>query len=241
MNTKKVDILAFGAHPDDVELGCAGTILLQVSLGYKVGVIDLTRGELGTRGTMQTRDKESQLAAKKMGLVFRDNLGLQDGFFENNEPNKLKVIQCIRHYRPSIVLCNAIEDRHPDHGRGADLVYDACFLSGLQKISTSFEGVPQQPYRPTILYNYIQFNDLKPDFVVDISSFLSQKMEIIKCYSSQFYNPNSNEPETLISQKSFLDLVVNRSSDLGRFISADYAEGFLVHRYIGVNNLFNII
>ena len=238
---KKIDILAFGAHPDDVELGCAGTILLQISLGHTVGVIDLTRGELGTRGTVNIRKQESAFATKKMGLSFRENLNLKDGFFENNQNNKIEIIKRIRYYQPSIILCNAIEDRHPDHGRAANLVFDACFLSGLEKIKTNYQGEYQRPYRPNVLYHYIQYNDLKPDFIVDISPFINKKMDIIKSYSSQFYNPSSKESETLISKKSFLDLIISRSADLGRFISVKHAEGFLVHRYIGVDNLFKII
>ena len=238
---EKLDILAFGAHPDDVELGCSGTILLQISLGYKVGVIDLTKGELGTRGSASIRHKESEIASEKMNLSFRENLGFRDGFFENNEPNKLEVIKRIRAYQPSIVLCNAARDRHPDHGRAASLVYDACFLSGLEKIKTDFQNISQAPFRPHVLYSYIQYNDTKPDFLVDISPFMQEKMEIIKCYSSQFYNPKSKESQTIISQKSFLTLISNRASDLGRFISKDYAEGFLVNRYPGVDNLFNLL
>ena len=237
----KIDILAFGAHPDDVELGCSGTILRQISLGYKVGVIDLTRGELGTRGTASIRDSESQLSAKKMNISFRENLLFADGFFENNEQNKLEIIKKIRYYRPNIVLCNAPEDRHPDHGRAASLVYDACFLAGLEKIHTNFQNTSQSPFRPRVVYNYIQYNDTKPDFLVDISPFMKKKMEIIKCYSSQFYNPESKESETIISKKSFLELISNRSSGLGRFISSDYAEGFLVNRYPGVNDLFHLL
>ncbi len=236
-----INILAFGAHPDDVELGCAGTILLQISLGYKVGVIDLTQGELGTRGNADIRKKESEFASKKMGLSFRENLFFNDGFFENNEKNKLEIIKRIRLYRPSIVLCNAPQDRHPDHGRAASLIYDSCFLSGLEKVNTIFEGVSQKPFRPNVLYNYIQYNDLKPNFVMDISKFMKKKMEIIKCYSSQFYNPQSNESETLISKKEFLESVSNRCSELGRFISTDYAEGFLTNRYLGINNLYNLL
>jgi len=236
-----IDILAFGAHPDDVELGCSGTILRQISLGYKVGVIDLTRGELGTRGTASIRDSESQLSAKKMNITFRDNLIFADGFFENNKQNKLQIIKKIRYYRPNIVLCNAPEDRHPDHGRAASLVYDACFLAGLEKIHTEFQNIPQSPFRPRVIYNYIQYNDVKPDFIVDISPFMKKKMEIIKCYASQFHNPQSKESETLISKKSFLELISNRSQDLGRFISSDYAEGFLVNRYPGVNDLFHLL
>ena len=234
----QVDILVFGAHPDDVELGCAGTILRQISLGYNVGVIDLTRGELGTRGNKLIRKNESEVASKKMGISFRENLCFSDGFFENNHQNQLEVIKRIRFYKPSIIICNAPEDRHPDHGRAANLIYESAFLSGLEKIITKFNNHNQIPFRPNVIYNYIQYNDLKPNFIVDISSFIDKKMEIIKCYSSQFYNPASKESETMISKKSFLDLVLSRSSDLGRFISADYAEGFLVNRYIGVDDLF---
>jgi len=236
-----IDILAFGAHPDDVELGCSGTLLRQISLGYKVGIIDLTRGELGTRGTASIRDHESNLAAKKMKISFRENLCFEDGFFENNENNKLDIIKRIRCYRPSIVICNAPQDRHPDHGRAFSLVYDACFLAGLEKIQTDFQNISQEPFRPNVLYSYIQYNDTKPDFLVDISPFMEEKMEIIKCYVSQFYNPQSEETETIISQQSFLSLISNRASDLGRFISKDYAEGFLVNRYPGVDNLFNLL
>ncbi len=236
-----IDILAFGAHPDDVELSCSGTILRQIMLGCKVGIIDLTRGELGTRGTASIRDNESALASKKMGISIRENLLFEDGFFENNESNKLEVIKRIRYYQPSIVLCNAPEDRHPDHGRAASLIYDACFLSGLAKIKTTFNNIKQSPFRPNVIYNYIQYNDSKPDFVVDISPFMKQKMEIIKCYSSQFHNPKSILPETVISKESFLKLISSRAADLGRFISVDYAEGFLINRYIGVNDLFHLL
>ena len=237
----KLDILAFGAHPDDVELGCAGTILLQVSLGYKVGVIDLTKGELGTRGNVILRKKESDIAAKKMQLSLRENLGFQDGFFENNQQNKLEVVKKIRRYRPHIILCNAKQDRHPDHGRAASLIYDACFLSGLEKIQTFFNNVEQKPFRPSVIYNYIQYNDQKPDFILDISSFMDKKMDIIKSYASQFYNPKSKESETIISKKEFLDSVINRAADLGRFISVDYAEGFCVNRYVGTKDIFDLV
>lgn len=236
-----VDILVFGAHPDDIELGCSGTILLQISLGYSVGVIDLTRGELGTRGSADIRDKESELASKKMGISFRDNLGFQDGFFENNQQNKLEVIKKIRLYKPSIVICNTTQDRHPDHGRAASLIYDACFLSGLEKVKTMINDKNQEVFRPRALYNYIQYNDTKPDFIVDISKYIHLKMDIIKSYSSQFFNPRSKESETIISKKNFLDLVLSRSADLGRFISVDYAEGFTVHRYIGVDDMFKLM
>ena len=241
MKIDKIDILVFGAHPDDVELGCAGTILLQKSLGYNVGVIDLTRGELGTRGSAETRDQEAKKASEALGLTFRENLGFQDGFFANNQANKIEVIKRIRYYEPDIVLCNAKQDRHPDHGRAAQLVYEACFLSGLEKITTTWNGMAQRPFRPNLLYNYVQYDDVKPDFIVDVSKFMDQKMSIVNLYTSQFYNPNSKESKTLISKKNFLDLVVSRAADLGRFIDADYAEGFCVHRYLGVNDLFKLM
>lgn len=241
LNMKKLDILAFGAHPDDVELGCAGTILLQISLGYKVGVIDLTKGELGTRGNAMIRQEESDVAAQKMQLSIRENLNFQDGFFENNQQNKLEVIKRIREYKPAVILCNAKEDRHPDHGRAASLIYDACFLSGLEKVQTSFNNKSQEPFRPNVIYHYIQYNNQKPDFIVDISNFMSNKMDIIKSYASQFYNPKSKESETIISKKEFLDLIINRASNLGRFISVDYAEGFTVNRYVGVQNIFDLL
>lgn len=237
----QLDILAFGAHPDDVELGCAGTILLQISLGFKVGVIDLTKGELGTRGSAIIRTQESNEASKKMNLSIRENLALQDGFFENNQENKYKIIQKIREYKPSIILCNTKEDRHPDHGRAASLIEDACFLSGLEKVKTNKNNKNQEPFRPRVLYNYIQYNDQKPDFIIDISDFIDHKMDVIKSYKSQFYDPSSLESETIISSKEFLDLVLNRSADLGRFISVDYAEGFCVNRYIGSRNLFDLL
>ena len=237
----KLDILAFGAHPDDVELGCAGTILLQISLGFRVGVIDLTKGELGTRGTAEIRSKEANEASKKMNLSIRENLAFPDGFFENNQESKYEIIKKIRQYQPSIILCNAKEDRHPDHGRAASLVQDASFLSGLEKVKTHHNNNPQEPFRPRVIYNYIQYNDQKPDFIVDISRFMDHKMEIIKSYKSQFYDPNSKESETIISKKEFLDLIRSRSADLGRFISVDYAEGFCVNRYIGSRNLVDLI
>ena len=237
----QLDILAFGAHPDDVELGCAGTILLQISLGFKVGVIDLTKGELGTRGSAIIRTQEASEASKKMNLSIRENLAFQDGFFENNQENKYKIIQKIREYKPSIILCNAKEDRHPDHGRAASLIEDACFLSGLEKVKTNKNNKNQEPFRPRVLYNYIQYNDQKPDFIIDISDFIDHKMDVIKSYKSQFYDPSSLESETIISKKEFLDLVLNRSADLGRFISVDYAEGFCVNRYIGSRNLFDLL
>lgn len=224
----KLDILAFGAHPDDVELSCSGTILKNISLRKKVGIIDLTKGELGTRGTALLRLKESNLAAKILGVSFRENLKMADGFFQNDKKHQLAVIKKIRQYRPEVVLANAVEDRHPDHGRGAKLVADACFLAGLQKIETKYEGKKQVAWRPKAVYHYIQYRKLKPDFVVDISAFVDDKMKSINAFGSQFYNPNSKEPATLISNPDFFDYIRNREMEYGNTIGVKYAEGFNV-------------
>ncbi len=236
----KLDILAFGAHPDDVELGCSGTIAKEISLGKKVGIIDLTRGELGTRGSVAIRNKESDGAATLLGLSVRENLDMRDCFFVNDEAHQLKVIQMIRKYQPEIVICNAINDRHIDHSKGSTLVSDACFLSGLRKIQTELSGVEQEAWRPKVVYHYIQWNNLTPDFVVDISGFIDIKMESILKYSSQFFNPNTNEPESPITTKTFLDSVKYRAQDLGRIIGCEYGEGFTVERYLAVNSLSDL-
>lgn len=237
----KLDIVAFGAHPDDVELGCSGTIAKEISLGKKVGIIDLTRGELGTRGTAETRDKEAQVAAKILGVTVRENLSFRDGFFTNDEKHQLEVIKMIRKYQPEIVLCNAIEDRHIDHEKGSNLVSDACFLSGLIKIETELDGVSQKAWRPKVVYHYIQWKNIEPDFVVDISDFIDIKMESVLAYGTQFYNPNSNEPVTPITSKNFLDSIKYRAKDLGRLVGVEYAEGFTVERYLAVNSLGNLM
>ncbi|GEC79705.1 bacillithiol biosynthesis deacetylase BshB1 [Flavobacterium aquatile] len=236
----KLDILAFGAHPDDVELGCSGTIAKEISLGKKVGIIDLTRGELGTRGSVEIRNSESAKASKILGVSVRENLDMRDGFFVNDEAHQMKIIQMLRKYQPEIVLCNAIVDRHIDHGKGSKLVSDACFLSGLRMIETSLDGKIQAAWRPKVVYHYIQWKNLEPDFVVDISEFMDVKMESILAYSSQFYNPNTNEPESPISSKNFLDSVKYRAQDLGRIVGVDYAEGFTVERYLTVNSLSDL-
>ena len=228
MKKIKLDILAFGSHPDDVELSCSGTILKNVSKGLKVGIIDLTRGELGTRGTPVLRAKEALAAARILGVEFRENLGLEDGFFRLDKPSLINVIRKIRQYRPEVVLANAMEDRHPDHGRGAALVAEACFLAGLPKIKTRSHGLLQPAWRPKALYHYIQYRKLKPDFVVDISGFMEKKIESIMAFSSQFYNPGSKEPETLISQKNFMDYIRTREKEYGRLIGKEYGEGFNV-------------
>jgi len=237
----KLDILAFGAHPDDVELGCGGTVAKEVSNGKKVGIIDLTRGELGTRGSVDLRDQESKLASNILGLELRENLNFKDGFFQNNESNQIKIIKVIRRYRPEIVLCNAEDDRHIDHPKAAELVSSACFLSGLRKIETSDNGKNQKEWRPKNVYHYIQWKNSSPDFLVDISGFISIKLEAIKAYSSQFYDPNSNEPETPISSKNFIDNVINRSADLGRLINVEHAEGFTSKKSLGINTLEDLI
>lgn len=237
----KLDILAFGAHPDDVELGCSGTIAKEISLGKKVGIIDLTRGELGTRGSVEIRNSESAKASQILGVSARENLDMRDGFFVNNEEHQLKIIQMIRKYQPEIVLCNAVEDRHIDHGKGSKLVSDACFLSGLRKIETSLNGENQSAWRPKVVYHYIQWQNLQPDFVVDITGFIDLKMESILAYSSQFFDPNSNEPESPITSKNFLDSVRYRAQDLGRIIGTEFGEGFTVERYLAVNSLGDLL
>lgn len=199
----KLDILAFGAHPDDVELGCSGTIVKEVSLGKKVGIVDLTRGELGTRGSVPIRNAESQKAAEILGISVRENLDMRDGFFVNDEQHQLEIIKRIRKYQPEIVICNAIDDRHIDHGKGSKLVSDACFLSGLRKIETLHDGISQEAWRPKVVYHYIQWKNIEPDFVVDISEFIDKKTDAIMAYSSQFYTENSNEPITPIATKNF--------------------------------------
>ncbi len=233
----KLDILAFGAHPDDVELGCSGTIAKEVSLGKKVGIIDLTRGELGTRGSVEIRNSESAKASEILGVVVRENLDMRDGFFVNDETHKLKVIEMIRKYQPEIVLCNAITDRHIDHGKGSKLVSDACFLSGLRQIKTELNGEAQEAWRPKVVYHYIQWQNIEPDFVVDISEFMDKKMDSVLAYGSQFYDPNSKEPVSPITSKNFLDSVKYRAQDLGRLVGVDYAEGFTTERYLAVNSL----
>lgn len=233
----KLDILAFGAHPDDVELGCAGTILKEISLGKKVGIVDLTRGELGTRGSAAIRDQEANAAAKILGISVRENLEMRDGFFVNDEKHQIEIIKMIRKYQPEIVLCNAIDDRHIDHAKGSKLVSDACFLSGLIKIETELEGEQQNPWRPKVVYHYIQWKNIEPDFVVDITGFTDTKIEAILAYRSQFYDPNSTEPESPITSKNFFESLNYRSRDLGRLSGVDYAEGFTVERCLAVNSL----
>lgn len=238
----KLDILFIGAHPDDVELACGATIAKEVSNGKKVGIIDLTRGELGTRGTAETRDEEAFNAAKILGVHSRVNMRFADGFFKNDKEHQIEIIKMIRFYQPEIVICNAIDDRHIDHGKGSQLVSDACFLSGLRKIETIHkdETTIQAPWRPKTVYHYIQWKDLKPDIVVDVSGFMDKKMASVFAYKTQFFNPDSNEPETPISSKNFTDSIEYRARNLGRLIGVEHAEGFTVERYAAVNSLFDL-
>lgn len=233
---EKLDILVFAAHPDDVELACSGTVLKHISLGYKVGIVDLTRGELGTRGSAEIRAEETRVASSILGIHSRENLGFRDGFFEIDEAHLLKVVEVIRKHRPEIILANAASDRHPDHKRAGDLVSRANFLSGLVKIETA----NQTAWRAKVVYRYIQDNYIEPDFVVDISGFEAKKLEAIKAFKSQFYDPNSTEPKTPISREDFLDFILARAKQLGRPINAEYGEGFTVERYVGVDDLFEL-
>ncbi len=237
----KLDILAIGAHPDDVELGCAATIAKEISLGKRVGILDLTRGELGTRGSAKIRDKEAIKAAEILGVTVRDNLAFADGFFINDKEHQLEVIKMIRKYQPDIVLCNAIDDRHIDHSKGSNLVSDACFLSGLRKVETSVGGELQESWRPKHVYHYIQWKNLEPDFVVDVSGFIDKKIEAVKAYSSQLYDPKSKEPVSPITSKNFLESIAYRAQDLGRLIGVEYAEGFTVERYVAIDSLSKLI
>lgn len=237
----KLDILAFGAHPDDVELGCGGTIAKEIHNGKKVGIIDLTRGELGTRGTADTRKEESNSAAQILGVTIRENLGFADGFFVNDKSHQLEIIKMIRKYQPTMVLCNAIDDRHIDHGKGSKLVSDACFLSGLVKIETILDGKLQQQWRPDYVYHFIQWKNIEPDIVVDISGFIDKKMAAVHAYKTQFFDPESKEPQTPISSKNFTDSIDYRARDLGRLIGTEHAEGFTVERYAAVKSLFDLV
>lgn len=237
----KLDILAIGVHPDDVELSCGGTILKHIALKKKVGILDLTRGELGTRGTPEIRTQEAKKAAKILGVSVREQLDMADGFFANDEKHQLQIIEIIRKYQPEIILCNAISDRHPDHGRAAKLVADACFYSGLIKIETKQGKKLQEAWRPKAVYHYIQDNFIHPDLVIDITKQMDKKMEAILAFESQFYNPKSKEPATAISGPEFMEAVKAKNSIFGRTIGVRYGEGFTVSRAIGVNSLFHLV
>lgn len=235
-----VDILAIGVHPDDIELSCSGTILSHIAQGKLVGLCDLTQGELGTRGNATLRLEEAENARKMMGAKFRVNVGMADGFFDHSKENLIKIIEVIRACTPDVVLANAILDRHPDHGRAAKLIADACYLSGLRKIETTFEGKSQNHWRPKAIYHYTQDYHIEPDIVVDISNFIDQKMELILAFKSQFFNADSNEPSSPISSQGFLDSVKSKNRMAGRPAGFEYGEGFTSAKYIGVKNLFDL-
>ncbi|MEN8815340.1 MAG: bacillithiol biosynthesis deacetylase BshB1 [Nonlabens sp.] len=237
----KLDILAIGAHPDDIELSCAGVLLKEQAAGKKTGVLDLTRGELGSRGSAEIRDQEAADAAKILKLSARENLAFKDGFFTNDEEHQLEIIKIIRKYQPEIVLCNAIKDRHPDHAKGSELASVSCFLSGLKRIETFLDGKKQEHWRPKHVYHYIQWLDLEPDFVVDISGFIDGKMAAVQAYGTQFYNPDDKGPKTPINSKNFLESIKYRSANMGRIIGTDHAEGFTTERHPAVNSLFDLI
>ena len=237
----KLDILAFGAHPDDIELNCAGTLLAEKANGKKIGVIDLTQGELGTRGSAEIRRQEAAAAAKILQLDVRENLELADGFFKNDETHQRQVIKIIRKYQPEIILCNAPEDRHPDHGKAAQLVEDAVFLSGLRKIVTDDNGLQQEVWLSTYVFNFIQDRYLHPNFVIDISAVMEQKIAAIRAYTTQFDSPDLSEPQTYISTPDFLDGIIYRSKMYGKMIGVKYAEGFISKKMIGFNSFDSLI
>ncbi|SHM71069.1 bacillithiol biosynthesis deacetylase BshB1 [Chitinophaga jiangningensis] len=237
----KLDLLAIAVHPDDVELGCSGTLMMHAASGMKVGVVDLTRGELGTRGTPELREQEAQAAAKIMGLEVRENLGLADGFFRNDTMEQLAIITAIRKYRPEIVLANAIDDRHPDHGRAARLIADSCFLSGLRKIATQVDGQEQEAWRPKQVFHFLQDRYHEPDFVLDITPVMDRKLESIKAFSSQFLAAKDHEPQTYISGANFFDSVVYRAKMLGKMVGVEYAEGYTTAKKIGIRNFSDLI
>ncbi len=238
----KLDIMVMAVHPDDAELGCAGTIAKHINQNKSVGIIEFTKGELGTRGTPEIRLAEAEASSKILGISIRENLGFKDGFFKNDEEHQLKLIQKIRKYKPEIVLTNALEDRHPDHGRSCQLAIEACFYSGLRKIETfNDDGSPQEAWRPKSLFNYIQDRYIEPDFVIDVSSFWDIKLASIKAFSSQFFNPNTDEPKSYISSSEFLEFVEGRSKEMGHKIGVLHGEGFTKTKMIAVNNLFDIL
>lgn len=237
----KIDILAIGAHPDDVELGCGGTLAKLIHEGKKVAIVDLTRGELGTRGTHITRAEEAAEASRILGVSARENLEMKDGFLVNSEECQMQIVRMIRKYRPEMVFCNAIDDRHPDHAKASKLVSDACFLSGLIKIETELEGEKQDFWRPKHVFHYIQWKNIEPDFVVDISGYMDKKIEACIAYKTQFYDPNSSEPMTPIATKDFLESLTYRAQDLGRLSGVAYAEGFTTERLIAIKNFEGIV
>lgn len=238
---EKLNILAFAAHPDDVELACSGTILKHIAQGLKVGIVDLTQGELGSRGTIETRYSEAEASSKILGIHHRSNLKMADGWFELTESNKRLIIEKIRSFKPDVVLANALSDRHPDHGRAGKLISEACFLAGLVKVETEFEGVKQEAWRPKAVYHYIQDYYISPDFVVDVTPFVEEKINSIRAFKTQFHDPTSSEPQTPISGEDFFDFIKSRMMELGRPAGFKYAEGFTVERFIGVKSLMDLI
>lgn len=236
----KLDILVIAAHPDDAELACSGTIAAHIAKGYKVGILDLTQGEMGTRGTPEIRMKESEESSKILGISVRENICFKDIFFKDDDFHRLEIIKIIRKYQPEIVLANAVTDRHPDHGKGGAVASNACFMSGLRKIETSLDGVAQGPWRPKYVYHYIQNNYIKPDFVVDITDFWDTKIESIKAFKSQFYDPNNKEPASFISSAEFLDFIEARSREFGHSIMVKFGEGFTIERTLGITDLFDL-
>lgn len=238
----KLDLLAFAAHPDDTELSCAGTLASHISMGMKVGVVDLTRGEMGTRGTAEIRDQEARKSAEVLGLSVRENLGFEDALFTDDFKHQLEIIKKVRQYQPDIVLANAVSDRHPDHGKAAKLTEKACFLAGLAKIEAlDEEGNALEPWRPRVVYHYIQSNYINPDFIVDVSDFWDKKMEAIRAFGSQFHDPESDEPETFISSPEFMKLIEARGKEFGHSVGATYGEGFTINRKMGVKNLKHLL
>lgn len=236
----KLDILAIASHPDDAELSCSGTLAAHVAKGYKVGIVDLTRGEMGTRGTPETRLEEAEEAAKVLGLSARENLGFEDVYFQDDKAHHLEIVKMIRKYQPEIILANAIRDRHPDHGKGASVVSKACFISGLRREETVLGGEKQSPWRPKAVYHYIQNDYIHPDFVFDISDFWDTKLASIKAFRSQFYDPSSSEPESFISKPGFLEFIEARAREFGHRIQVKYGEGFTAERMLGVDDLFHL-
>jgi len=239
----KLDVLAFGVHPDDIELSCSGTLLVEKNNGKKIGVVDLTRGELGTRGTAKTREEEAENSAKILGVDARENLDMADAFFRNDEENQRKIIAVLRKYKPEIILCNAIDDRHPDHGRAAKLVSDSCFLSGLRKIETFDDNRKQEIWKPKYVFNYIQDQYFTPSFVVDISNVIEKKLESIRAFKTQFFTGlgNDSEPQTYISTPEFLESIINRSKMFGKMIGVKHAEGFISKKIVGINSFDALI
>ena len=241
MVEKKLDILAIGVHPDDIELGCGATVLKQISLGNKVGFLDLTQGELGTRGNAEIRLQESEAARAYAKAEVRINLGMADGFFQNTPENKMKIIEVIRRFQPNVVLANATHDRHPDHGNASKMIYEACFLSGLMKIKTTYDNELQSKWRPRKIFNFIQDYDIKPDVVVDVTDFMDQKIEFVLQYKSQFYDPDSTEEDTPISSPEFMEKLKGRAIEHGRRIGVRYGEGFTCRDFIGVRDIMDVL